>query len=80
MAAEFDPTKVSKEHWGHALTHVIISGSQSNPTILYNLVAEGEQTFVKAALKTDRYGLTARVYSDVFKRLARTVKRWQANH
>lgn len=80
MSKVFDPEKVLPEHWSHALTHTIVSGSQKDPSILYAIVAGGKKAFVKIGKSTDRYGLKSRHYEEIFDRLARTAKRWRSAH
>lgn len=72
----FNPATVSRDQWATMLTFVITDGLRNNPGLLFDMVANGKRQFVKNGLMTDRYGLRAAEYEEVFARLARVATRW----
>lgn len=65
----FNPKDVPPERWAGALAMALLSQLDLNG--LFNLVTEGEKTFVKHCMDNDQLGLKKDHYRDCFKKLRR---------
>ncbi len=66
---------VPREEWAMALGRLLSEGFLRHPDALAQVVVGGREKFVKAGLASDRYGLTASEYADIYRRLLRLAKR-----
>ena len=67
----FDPNKVPKERWAHALYMSLMEyfeKANAHPA-LFDLVMAGQDKFIKDGLASDKFGLNRDHYKSVYKKL-----------
>lgn len=70
-----DLAKIPKERWAVAAGMVMMQCFTSEPLLLLDIVAKGEDKFVREAIKTDTLGLHRDDYKRIFGLLAQHARK-----
>jgi hypothetical protein len=77
---EFDPKKVPREDWAAAVSYVLWTGFKQHPEMLHELLALGENVFVRRSLRVDTLGLHKKDYREIFRFLERRAQGLPTGH